>query len=212
MDAFIGTILAFGFQFSPAGWSYCNGEIMSIGQHQALYSLLGIKYGGDGRTTFGLPDFRGRTAVGQGQGPELTNRVLGAKFGEEMQTLTEAQLPAHTHEHTYNTSGSGGSGGSAIVFSVAPVAGEKQTPDPGDYIAAPSSGFGSIDMSLYISPADYTGPLTAIGGVQTSGGSTFNNTAFTIGQTGQGFPFYILQPSLTINYCINMNGTYPSRN
>lgn len=82
-EPFIGEIAAFGFNFAPRGWAQCNGQLLSISQNTALFSLLGTTYGGDGRTTFGLPDLRGRVALHQGTGPGLTPHNMGAKFGVE---------------------------------------------------------------------------------------------------------------------------------
>jgi microcystin-dependent protein len=93
----MATILLFGGNFEPQGWAYCNGQIMSIAQNSALFALVGTTYGGDGRVTFALPDLRGRVAVGTGQGPGRSNYVLGQLGGVESQTLTQGQLPAHTH-------------------------------------------------------------------------------------------------------------------
>ena len=97
MEPFIGQIQAFGFNFAPRGWATCEGQLLSINQNQALFSLLGTTYGGDGRTTFGLPDLRGRTMISEGTGPGLTPRALGARGGSESNNLTVAQMPAHTH-------------------------------------------------------------------------------------------------------------------
>ncbi|MCT7655498.1 tail fiber protein [Oceanimonas sp. NS1] len=100
-EGYMGVIQALGFQFAPLNWSYCNGNVIAISQNQALFALLGDIYGGDGHTSFGLPDLRGRTPMGQFQGPGLTNRVIGQRLGAETVTLTEAQMPAHTHTHSY---------------------------------------------------------------------------------------------------------------
>ena len=97
-EPFIGEIRMFAGNFAPRDWSYCNGTLLAITQNQVLYSLLGTYYGGDGRTTFGLPDLRGRVPVHQGQGPGLSSRLMGQKFGAETVTLTTTQLPSHTHE------------------------------------------------------------------------------------------------------------------
>lgn len=97
MDPFLGQIQAFGFNFAPRGWALCDGQLLPIASNTALFSLLGTTYGGDGRTTFALPDLRGRTGVHMGQGPGLTDRALGSKGGEEQVVLTEGQLPAHGH-------------------------------------------------------------------------------------------------------------------
>ena len=100
MEPFIGQIQAFGFSFAPRGWAKCDGQLLQIASNQALFSLLGTTYGGDGRTTFGLPDLRGRTALHVGQGAGLTKRVLGATGGAESVVLTANQMPAHTHAAT----------------------------------------------------------------------------------------------------------------
>jgi microcystin-dependent protein len=96
-DAFLGQILIVGFDFAPQGWAFCDGHLLPISQNTALFSLLGTTYGGDGTTTFALPDLRGRIAVGFGQGPGLQDYSLGETGGEEFVTLTIAQMPAHTH-------------------------------------------------------------------------------------------------------------------
>lgn len=97
MDPFIGQIQAFGFNFAPKGWALCNGQLMSISQNTALFSLLGTTYGGDGRVTFGLPDLRGRSIVGAGQGPGLSLIDQGEMSGVETVTLLQNNLPAHNH-------------------------------------------------------------------------------------------------------------------
>ncbi|MDQ2771523.1 MAG: tail fiber protein [Bacteroidota bacterium] len=97
MDPFIGEVRAVGFNFAPRGWALCQGQLMSISQNTALFSLLGTTYGGDGRTTFGLPDLRSRFIVQPGQGPGLSNYVLGQMSGSESETLTTNEMPAHTH-------------------------------------------------------------------------------------------------------------------
>ena len=97
-EPFIGEIRMFAGNFAPRGWAFCDGELLAVSQNDALFSLLGTIYGGDGRTTFGLPDMRGRIPIHAGHGPGLSNRRLGAKGGEEKVTLTVNQLPSHGHE------------------------------------------------------------------------------------------------------------------
>lgn len=94
---FVGEIRWVGFNFAPRGWAFCDGQLLPISQNDALFSLLGTIYGGDGRTTFGLPDLRGRAPVHMGSGPGLTPRNIGAKGGQEIVTLQSTELPAHTH-------------------------------------------------------------------------------------------------------------------
>ena len=96
-DPYIGEIRMFAGNFAPLGWAFCNGALLPIAQYEALFSLLGTTYGGDGQTTFALPDLRGRGPIHAGQGPGLTNHPQGEQGGTETVTLTVAQMPAHTH-------------------------------------------------------------------------------------------------------------------
>ncbi len=96
-EPFIGEIRMFAGTFAPRGWAFCDGQLLSITQNEALFSLFGTVYGGDGRTTFGLPDARGRVALHQGTGPGLSPRALGQKGGVEDVTIIENQLPVHSH-------------------------------------------------------------------------------------------------------------------
>lgn len=98
MEPFIGMIVQFGGNFAPRGWALCDGQLLSINSHSALFSILGTTYGGDGRSTFGLPDLRGRVAMHAGTGPGLTPRDLGRKSGAETVTLTTNQMPNHNHQ------------------------------------------------------------------------------------------------------------------
>lgn len=98
MDAYVGQIILFAGNYEPENWAICDGRSLLIQNYVALYSLIGVIYGGDARTTFNLPDLRGRVPVGQGQGTALTMRTLGQSFGTEAVALTEAQLPAHQHQ------------------------------------------------------------------------------------------------------------------
>jgi microcystin-dependent protein len=96
-DQFVGEIRMFGGNFAPTGWALCNGQVMPISQNTALFSLLGTQYGGDGRSTFALPNLQGCAPLHQGQGPGLTQRDMGETGGESAVTLLAAQIPAHTH-------------------------------------------------------------------------------------------------------------------
>lgn len=96
-DRFLGSVSLVPYNFAPRGSALCNGQLMAISQNTALFSLLGTMYGGDGRTTFALPDLRGRIPVGMGSGPGLTPRTMGELSGEESVTLTLTQMPAHNH-------------------------------------------------------------------------------------------------------------------
>ena len=104
-EPFLGEVRWFAGNFAPRGWALCDGQILSINSNQALYSLLGTTYGGDGRTTFGLPDLRGRGMVHEGQGVGLTNRLLGERSGAEGETLNANQISVHTHSLRADSSG-----------------------------------------------------------------------------------------------------------
>lgn len=97
MDTFIGEIRAFGFNFPPAGWAQCNGQLLPISQNTALFSLLGTMYGGDGKSTFALPDLAGSAPMHQGQGDGLSERFVGETGGQNPVTLLNPEMPAHTH-------------------------------------------------------------------------------------------------------------------
>lgn len=102
-EPFVGEIRMFAGNFAPRGWAFCDGQLLAVSQNDALFSLLGTIYGGDGRTTFGLPDLRGRIPLHQGTGPGLSPRRLGSKGGEEKVTLTVNQLASHSHDWNANT-------------------------------------------------------------------------------------------------------------
>lgn len=101
MEPFIGQIQAFGFNFAPRGWAKCHGQLLPISQNNALFALIGTIYGGDGRTTFALPDLRGRVAVAEGRGPGLSDYTIGERGGQERVTLNANEIPQHNH--TFNT-------------------------------------------------------------------------------------------------------------
>jgi len=122
-EPFLAEIRMFGFNFPPRGWALCDGQILPINQNQSLYSLLGTTYGGDGRTTFALPDLRGRVPIHVGQADGGTSRTLGSRGGEETHTLTVEQAPAHGHALYVLGSDYG------------PVA--ERRPDPGGNVLAP---------------------------------------------------------------------------
>jgi microcystin-dependent protein len=129
-EPFTGEIRMFAGNFAPQGWAFCDGQLLAVSQNDALFSLLGTIYGGDGRTTFGLPDLRGRIPIHQGSGPGLTPRQLGAKSGSEKVTLTAAQLP--THSHTWQAS-------SGAATQDSPVGAGLASPTANVYKSSPSS-------------------------------------------------------------------------
>ncbi|NJL76835.1 MAG: phage tail protein [Saprospiraceae bacterium] len=116
MDPFIAEIIMFAGNFAPRGWAFCEGQILSIASNTALFSLVGTTYGGDGRTTFALPDLRGRVAIHPGQGPGLSPYVLGQAAGTEQVTLYVNEIPAHAHTGTVRVGAEGkGSGASDVA-------------------------------------------------------------------------------------------------
>jgi len=130
MEPFIGQIQAFGFNFAPRGWAFCNGQLLPIASYTALFSLLGTTFGGDGRTTFGLPDLRGRVMIHPGSGPGLSTISWGEKSGQEQVSLSIANLPSHNH-----------------ASSVAVHTGAGESSVPTGYIAAHSGAFGEEPTS-----------------------------------------------------------------
>jgi microcystin-dependent protein len=97
-EPFVGEIRMFAGNFAPQGWAFCDGQLLAVSQNDALFSLFGTVYGGDGRTTFGLPDLRGRVPMHAGTGPGLSQRRLGARGGTETATVAVDQIPSHTHQ------------------------------------------------------------------------------------------------------------------
>jgi microcystin-dependent protein len=149
-EPFIGQIMCAGFTFAPQGWAEMNGQLLSIQQNNALFALIGTTYGGNGTTTFQLPDMRGRVMIHAGQGPGLTSRVQGESAGAEQVTLNNAQLPAHTHTVTPL-------GSAADATNVSPANGVPPT-KARTTLYAP--GPGSIAMSpVLTSPAGNNAPV-----------------------------------------------------
>ena len=105
MEGVMATIIMFGGNFAPRNWAFCEGQLLAISQYSALFSLLGTTFGGDGRTTFGLPDMRGRVPIHPGNGPGLSSYKLGQKGGSEQVVLQTTQIPSHTHTIYAKTGG-----------------------------------------------------------------------------------------------------------
>lgn len=129
MEPFLGQVILFAGNFAPRSWAFCQGQILPINQNQALFSILGTTYGGDGRTTFALPDLRGRTPIAAGNGAGLTDRRVGAKVGTQTNTISVAQMPNHTHAASIpiSTSGAEESEGflaAASIYAEEPTSGQ----------------------------------------------------------------------------------------
>ncbi len=186
LDPYIGELMLVGFNFCPRGWTPAEGQLLAISSNTALFSLFGTIYGGDGRTTFALPDLRGRVPLSQGNGPGLSNVAIGQKGGVESVVMSQNQMPAHTHTAT----------------AVSTLHGTAQTADQAlasDNILASASALGGTP--LYRNPpADVTlddGSVTTTVTVNNSGGS-------------QAMP--IRNPYVGMQWCVSMQGSYPSRN
>ena len=200
MDTFIGQIIMFAGNFAPRDWAFCDGQLLQISENQSLYSILGTTYGGDGRTTFGLPDFRGRVPIGQGQGNGLTSRIMGEQIGIEDVTLSTAQMPIHSHAAETTISGS------SVTAKLKASSAEGTTNVPlNNYLAKPSN-IGLQSINMYDSSADIEMASDAI---EIDLSAVTANT--TTDDTGGNSAHNNIQPSLVMNYIICVNGIYPSR-
>lgn len=168
-EPLLGTVAIFAGTFAPRGWAFCDGQLIAISQNAALFSLLGTTYGGDGRTTMGLPDLRGRAPIHAGSGPGLTPRSLGERSGTETTTLTVNDLPSHTH-----------------TLRGSSVAGTSSTPD------------GNV-------------PAVNRDGILHYGASADSDMGSVLTSTGGSQPHNNMQPYLTMNYIIALQGVFPSR-
>jgi microcystin-dependent protein len=168
-DPFIGELRLLPYNFAPRGWAFCSGQLLSISQNTALFSLLGTTYGGNGQTTFGLPDLRGRVPLSSGQGPGLSTYTLGEAAGTESVTLTAQQMPGHNH-------------------GVNASSGDATDSQPGGHFPA------AVGTGAYAKTSD-----------------GLMNQAMTA-PVGRSQPHENRQPYLTLNWCIALEGIYPSRN
>lgn len=195
MEAFIGQITLFAGNFAPRGWAFCQGQLLSIAQNSALFSILGTTYGGNGQTTFALPDLRGRAPVGVGQGPGLAGVNLGEMAGTQNVSLTTGNMPMHTHPATFTP-------GAAAQVNVTDTVGTLRTGAGNVLAQTPTGGQGA---ALVYAPGD--SPVSGqLAGVSGGGGSV------EVGVAGGSQPFSILQPYLGLNYIICLEGVFPSRN
>jgi microcystin-dependent protein len=173
MNPFVGMIAMFAFSRIPNGWALCDGQLLSIAEYETLYVLIGTTYGGNGQTTFGLPDLRGKLPIHQGQGLGFTNRPIGSQGGAENVTLTIAQLPPHNHIITaFSDEGNVNAPAGAYPANTGALDNEYK------------SAAGPINVQMN------AGAVTSIGGSQS---------------------FSILQPTLTLNFCISLFGIFPTQ-
>jgi microcystin-dependent protein len=171
---FVAEIRMFPFSFAPRGWAFCNGQILPISQNTALFSLLGTTYGGNGQSTFALPNLQGSAAMQPGQGQGLSERFLGQIGGEENVSLLVSEIPLHSHTGQAKGGPPPANGG---------------TPDPTTVLARSSGG-----TAYLAAPANLT-----------------NMAPQTITPTGGGLPHNNMQPYLTLNFCIALQGIFPAR-
>lgn len=181
-EPFIGEVKVFGFNFAPVSYMLCQGQSLSIAQYTALFALIGTTYGGDGQTTFDLPDLQGRVPINQGQGPGLPAFNIGESSGSTSVTLTTPNLPAHIHVGI----------GLSVSIPVSTGGADSTSPE-GAYLA----DRGAEVYSSQATPGKYYGPSTF-------GGNT--------GPSGSGLPVDISNPYLVLNYSIAVEGIFPSRN
>ncbi len=183
MDEYMGMIKIFAGNFAPTGWLMCNGQLLSIAQNSALFSILGTTYGGDGITTFALPNFQSRVPIGMGQGPGLSYRSQGEVSGTETNTLNITNIPPHNHPASLLVNNTDSSQGAAT---------------PGASLATPGT----------LSGRTFTASL----GYNTATPNTVLNQASVVTvPVGQGLPVNNMQPYIAMNYIICTQGLYPSR-
>lgn len=151
MDEYIGIVKIFGGSFAPLGWAFCNGQLLPIANYSAVFAILGTTYGGDGITTFGLPNLCSRAAVGQGQGPGLSYYEPGQASGTERVTLLSTNLPAHTHPIT-----------GTVSLPVNDSNADAEGP-VGSYLGTPDSAIYSSTQNATAAPAPITG-ITGVAG------------------------------------------------
>ncbi|MCH2193491.1 tail fiber protein [Kordia sp.] len=187
MDPFIGEIVMFGGNFAPRGWGLCNGQLLAISSNTALFSILGTTYGGDGRTTFALPDLRGRSAIHPGTGPGLSSIKLGQRGGVEYHTLNVLEMPNHSHS------------GATLNGSIMVNDEDATTDDP------TNANFGVAQVS--------TGDISLYNGITNSTTMAANSVSITGNtlSTGGSQSFYIRNPFEAVNFIIALVGVYPSR-
>jgi len=184
-EPFVGEIRMVGFNYAPPGWAFCDGQIMSIQQNSALFALLGTTYGGNGQTTFGLPDLRGRGAVGKGSGPGLTPVAQGEMSGREAVTLTTAQLPVHTPVATVEIAIPASSAGANLAATPSNTA-----------VLGPVAAAGRAGTLYATDAADTTlKPFNAPVSVASIGGS---------------LPVEIRDPYVGMNFIIALQGIFPA--
>ena len=192
MDEFLGTILIWPINFAPRLWQYCHGQLVSISDNTALFSLLGTTYGGDGRSTFGLPNLQGRVPVGAGSSPGTGNYYLGQMGGHEVVQLNVNNLPSHNHVAKTDTM--------TVTIKASTEDATSNTPTENAALAKVVQERNSFP----IYKPDGTPTVDLNTGATVTGNVTIENT-------GNNQPVSVVQPYLALNYIICMEGIFPSR-
>lgn len=196
MEQTLATIMGWGATFSPRGWAFCHGQLLAISSNDALFSLIGTIYGGDGRTTFALPDLRGRGPVGFGQSPGTSFWPIGARVGSEDEVLTQLSLPVHNHSAQLENA--------TMPLAASSNDGTTGTPSGNEVFAAPRVNAGALN-TLALAYADAGDADTTL-----QGGAVIGTTVFS--NAGGSQSFSVVQPVQAIHWIIAIYGTYPSRN
>ena len=201
-EPYIGEIRMFAGNFAPRGWAFCNGQTLAVSQYAALFSILGTTYGGNGQTTFQLPNLQGRVPVHPGTGQGLPPVVPGEVGGTPTVTLTQLNLPAHTHNAVFTPSGSV----PAAQVNVTDTVGTLKTAAGNMLAQTPAAG---QSQALIYAPGDspVSGQLSGVSG----GGGTLGGTV-QVGLTGANQPVSTMPPYLGVNFIIALQGVFPSRN
>ncbi|GAA3533709.1 phage tail protein [Zobellella aerophila] len=203
-----GTILPLGITFAPANTYICYGQLVPISEEQALYSLMGTNFGGDGRVNFGMPDLRGRAAVGTGQGAGLDNYYLGERAGSPIQKLSVDNMPTHNHTATMAVTGASADVSVDSTLYVKGGQGNSSTAE-GNYLATATAGLSAVTNG-YSNTADSNlnsgaiSSLAQLGNLQIQGG-------VEVGDTGGSEAFSIQNPVQAVTYVILAGGLYPQR-
>lgn len=204
-EPYIASICATAANFCPRGYVRLDGQYMSISQEAALFSLLGTNFGGDGRTTFGVPDLRGRSAIHDGQGPGLSDVILGQRRGYERVTPTVLTMANHTHAAGFIPDSSGGSDLTVDLHAATNSSPDVKTPTDGSFIGQVGTGIGAT-------PSFVTAPTgtAKLGGVVVSGGGSSGGTVI-LQNTGGSQSQVNLPPQLTLTFCMATRGLFPPR-
>lgn len=200
MDPFIAQIVMFAGNFAPRGWAFCDGQLLQISQHTALFSLIGTTYGGDGRTTFALPDLRGRVPIHPGNGNGLSDRRLGQILGTEYNILNVTQIPSHSHSAAVSNINV------EVGLTASSAAATLAVPTPNASLAAGNQvvGRSSTPVQMY----NESTPDINLNGIAST---TAASGTVTVGNTGGNQAVNNMQPSLGVNYIIALQGIFPSR-